>query len=149
VHGLITLLLDVIALAIILLLVRVFVLVVLVFAARVVMVLIVLMLTVVLSVVVIKLVASMVVGVLVTMLPVTQIAAVSKGKMNHLLLFLLLLLRDLVKVAGCFTSSLTLLKKGYEPKRVRGHCLVCFCKLVLMHLVLCKEDLFALLLDCG
>jgi hypothetical protein len=44
---------------------------------------------------------------------------------------------------------MTLLKKGYEPKRVHEHHFVCFHKLALMFLGLHKKDLFALLLSCG
>jgi hypothetical protein len=70
--------------------------------------------------------------------------------MSHLLLFwLLLVLGNLLKDAGCFIGSLTLLKKGYEPKRIHGHHFACFCKLKLMRLGLREEDLFALLLHCG
>jgi hypothetical protein len=70
--------------------------------------------------------------------------------MSRLLLFqLLLVLGDLLKNAGCFINSLTLLKKGSKPKRVYGHCLLCLCKLEKMHLGLRKEDLFALLMRRG
>jgi hypothetical protein len=69
--------------------------------------------------------------------------------MSRHLLFWLLFLRDLVKDSGHLIGSLTLLKKGYEPMQVHGHHFVCFCKLVLMHLGLRKEDLFALLLPLG
>ncbi len=75
--------------------------------------------------------------------------AASNGKMSYLLLFWLLFLLDHVKDAGRFIGSLTLLEKGYEPKRVRGHRLVFFCELELMRLGLREEDLFALLLSCG
>jgi hypothetical protein len=44
---------------------------------------------------------------------------------------------------------MTLFKKGHKPKRVRGHLFVCFHELVLMHLGLRKEELFAFLLHCG
>jgi hypothetical protein len=148
VHGIITLFLEVIALAIILLLVGLF-LVVLVFMTRVIVVLIVLILTVMLPVIPIALVTFMVVVVLATMLPVACITAASNGKMSRLLLFWLLFLHDLVKVSGCFIGSLTLFEKSYEPKRVGGHCFVHFCKFVLMRLWLCEEDLFGLLLCCG
>jgi hypothetical protein len=82
----------------------------------------------------------MVVAVFVTMLPAVQIMAASNGKMSRLLLIWLFLLLDLVMDAGCFIGSLALLKKGYEPKRVHGHCFICFGKLVLVPLGLRKED---------
>jgi hypothetical protein len=69
--------------------------------------------------------------------------------MSHLLIFWLLLLLELVKDIGCFVSSLILLNKGHETKRVHGHHFVCFHKLVLMRLGLHKKDLLALLLQCG
>jgi hypothetical protein len=69
--------------------------------------------------------------------------------MSRLLLVWLLLLLDLVKDAGHFIGSLTLLEKGHKPKRVRGHHFVCFRKLKLMPLWLRKKDLFAVLLHCG
>jgi hypothetical protein len=42
-----------------------------------------------------------------------------------------------------------LFEKGYEPKKGHGHQFVCFCKLELMRLGLCVEDVVALLLCCG
>jgi hypothetical protein len=107
------------------------------------------MATVMSSVIAIASVALMVVAILATTLPVAQITAASDRKMSRLLLFRLLLLLDLFKNAGHFIGSLTLLEKDYELKRVHGHHFVCFCKLVLMHLGLRKEDLIALLLGCG
>jgi hypothetical protein len=147
-HGLVALFLEVIALAIILLLMQLFVLVVLVFATRVIMASIVLMTIVRLLVVVIVSVALMVVVILAMMLRVAQITAMRDGKMNHFLCFWLLLL-DLLKDAGHFISSLTLLKKGNEPKRIHGHHFICLHKLELMCLGRLKEDLFGLLLRCG
>jgi hypothetical protein len=144
-----TLFLEVIVLVIILLLVGLFVLLVLVFAGRVVVALIVSMLAVMSLVIAIVLVTSMVVAVLAMILSVAQITAASDGKMSRHHLFQLLFLLDLVKDAGRFIVSLTLLEKGCEPKWIHRHCLVCFRKLVLMHLGLCKEDLLTLLLHCG
>ncbi len=69
--------------------------------------------------------------------------------MSCLLFLPLFLLLDLLKDANHFIGSLTLLKKGNEPKRVREHRLVCLPKLVLMRLGLLKEDFFVLLLHCG
>ncbi len=54
----------------------------------------------------------------------------------------MLVLLDLVKDAGRFIGSLALLEKGYEPKQVCGHHLVCFRELVLM----CHRPL---LMRCG
>jgi hypothetical protein len=149
-HGLAALFLEVIVLAIILLLIGLVVLVVPVFATRVIVASIVLM-TIVRSVVIaIALVALMVVVVLATMLPVAQSLAVHDRKMSQLLLFWLpLFLGNLLKNAGCFIGSLTLLEKGNKPKWDRGHHLVCLHKLELMCLGLHEEDLFALLLCCG
>jgi hypothetical protein len=64
--------------------------------------------------------------------------------MSHLLLFWLFVLLDLVKDADHFIGSLTLLKKGDEPKQVCGHCLV-FSPTNWLR----EEDLFTLLLRCG
>jgi hypothetical protein len=111
--------------------------------------LIILMATVMLLFVTFALVALMVVKILAMMLPVAQITTASNKKMSRLLLFWLLFLLDLVKDVGHSISSLTLLKKGYEPKRVCAHHLVCFRELVLMRLGLRKKYLFALLLSCG
>jgi hypothetical protein len=69
--------------------------------------------------------------------------------MIHLLLCWLLLLLELVKDTGFFTSGLTMLKKGHEPKSFCGQRLVCLRKRLLMHLGLRQKDLFALLLHCG
>ncbi len=69
--------------------------------------------------------------------------------MSRLLLYWLLFLLELVNDASHLIGSLTLLKKGYETKRICGHHFVGFHKLVLMRLGLCKKDLFALLLCCG
>ncbi len=110
-HGLITLLPEVIALAIIPLLLGLF-LGLLVFATRVIMALIVLMATVMSLVVGITLVDLMVVAIFATMLWVAQIMDARDGKMSRLLLFWLLLLLDLVMDTSCFIGSLTLLKKG-------------------------------------
>ncbi len=70
------------------------------------------------------------------------------GKVSRLLLFwLLLVLGNLLKNAGYFICSLTLLKKGNKPKQVRDHRLVCLHKLNLMCLRLHKEDF--LLFSCA
>jgi hypothetical protein len=150
VHGLVALFLKVITLAIIFLLIGLVALVVLFVAIRMIMALIVMMTTVGSSILAIALVTLMVLRLLVTMLPVAQIMAACDGKMSRLLLFwLLIVLGNLLTNACLFIGSLTLLKKGNTPKRVRGHHLVCLRKLKLMHLGMHKEDLFALLLLHG
>ncbi len=123
-HGLVIVFLEMVAIVIILLLVGPFVLVILVFAIRVIVALIILMATAVLLVIAIASTALMVDAILEMMLPVALITAASNMKMSRLLLFWLLFLLDLVKDAGCFIGSLTLLKKGYMQKQVCGHCLV-------------------------
>ncbi len=76
--------------------------------------------------------------------------AMHNGKLSCLLLFWLLLVPgNLLKNTSRFVSCLALLQKGNELKWVCGHHLVCICKLKLMHLGLCKEDFFALLLCRG
>ncbi len=125
-HGLFALFLEVIALATILLLIGLVALVVLIVVTRMIVALIVFMTIVGSLVVVIALVASMIVALLAMMLPVAGITAARARKMSRLLLFwLLLVLGDLLKNAGRFIGSLTLLEKGNKPKRVHGHCLVC------------------------
>jgi hypothetical protein len=148
VHGLVTLFLEVIMLAIILLLIGLVALVVLVFVMRVIVVSIILMMIIGSSVVAFAFVASMIVAILATILPVAWITAAHEGKMSRLLLFwLLLLLGNLLKNAGRFFGSLTLLEKGDKPKWVHGHHLVCVHELKLMHLGLRKED--SLLFSCA
>ncbi len=98
-------------------------------ATKMIVMLIILTMIVGLVVVMIVLVALMIVAVLVAMiLPVAGFTAACNGKMSRLLLFwLLLILGNLLKNAGCFVGCLTLLKKSNELKRVRRHCLVCIC----------------------
>jgi hypothetical protein len=142
VHGLVTLLLEVIMFAIILLLVGLFILIVLIFRTRVIVALIVSMVTVMLPFVVIMLVVLMLATVLAMMLLVVQITAASDRKMSSLLSF------------SCFFSLIlsrmpaALSAVWHCPKRLRGHRLDCLCKLVLMCLGLRKENLFVLLLRC-
>jgi hypothetical protein len=131
-HGLVAFFLEVIVLEIILLLVGLFVFVVLVFTMRVIVALIILMRIVRSLVIVIMLGALKVVAMLATMLPVSQITAACNGKMSHFFLFWLFCLLGLLKDAGPIIGSLALLKKGDKTKRVCGHHLVCFRKLMLM-----------------
>jgi hypothetical protein len=128
VFDLVVLLFEVIMFAVIFLLVVIF-LVVLLFATRMIMAFIVLMATVMLMFVTIALVPSMVVTILVTMMLVVQVMAASDGNMSRLLFLWLFLLLELTKEAGRFVGNLTLLQKRHKPKRVCGHCFVCFRKL--------------------
>jgi hypothetical protein len=104
-----------------------------------------------LLVVAIVLVALTVVAILVvTMQLVAGFMATGGKKMSRLLFFwLLLVLDNLLKNTNHFVDRLTLLKESNELERVCGHCLGCICKLELIRLGLCKEDLFTLLLCCG
>ncbi len=122
---------------------------VLLFGTRVIIALIVLMAAIVPAFIAIALVTSMAVAVFGTMMPVVSVTAVGNREMSRLYLLLLLLLLELVKDTSHFFGSLALLKKDNEPKRVRGHCFVCFHKLKLMRLWLHKKDLFAFLLCHG
>ncbi len=63
--------------------------------------------------------------------------------------WLLFILGNLLKNANCFVGCLTLLKESDELEWVSEHCLVCICKLKLMHLRLRKEDLLTPLLHHG
>jgi hypothetical protein len=143
VQGLVALFLEVITLAIILLLIGLAALMVLVVTTRMIVALIVLMRIASSLVIVIASVTSMIVAPFATMLLVAQIAAACDGKMSCRLLFWLL------KDAGRFIGSLTLLEKDNDPKQVCGHRFVCIPKLKLMCLGLHREDLFALLLCHG
>jgi hypothetical protein len=67
------------------------------------------------------------------------------GKMSHFLFFWLLLLEN----ASHFIGRLTLLEESDELERVSVHCFVQVCEFELMHLGMCKEDLFTLLLRRG
>ncbi len=70
--------------------------------------------------------------------------------MSHFLsLWLLLILVNILENASCLVACLTLLNEGDELEQVSGHHLVQVHKLELMHLGLCKEDLFTLLLHHG
>ncbi len=113
-HDLVVLLFEVIAFAVIFLFIGLFLFVHL-FAIRMIMASIISMVTVVLTFVAIALVASMIVAVLAMTMPMVLVTAGSNRKMSRLLFFWLLLLLELVKDAGCFIHSLTLLKKGHRP----------------------------------
>jgi hypothetical protein len=147
-HGLLALFLGVIALVIILLFVGLAALRVLVVAPKTIIALIVSMTILGLAIVAIALVALMVVGMyMTTMLPVAQFMAKRGSKLSHVLLFwLLLVLSDLLENASHLVGCLTLLEESNQLEQVSRDRLVQVCKLELMRLGLCKEDLFTLLL---
>ncbi len=152
VHGLhITLFLEVIVLAIIPLVVGLVVPCVLVIASTTIMSSIVSMTIIRSAIVAITLVASMVIAIFVaTVLLVPQFTATDSRNMSrNLFIWLLLVLGNLLKNASCLVSRLTLLKEGNHSEWVGRYRLVQVGKLVLVHLRLCKEDLFTLLLLHG
>jgi hypothetical protein len=150
-HGLVTLFLEVIALAIILLVVGLAVPHVIVVASTTIMVLIVLMTIIRLAIVAITLVASMVITTFVaTVLLVAQFMATCCRNMSRtLFLWLLLVPGNLLKNASCLVGCLTLLEEGNHSERVDRYRLVQVGKLVLVRLGLREEDLFTLLLRRG
>ncbi len=150
-HGLVTLFLEVIVLAIILLVVRLVVLCILVVALTTIMASIVLTTIVRLAIIVIMSVALIVIAIFVaTVLLVAQFTAASCRNMSRsLFLWLLLVLGNLVKNASHLVGRLTLLEEGNHSDWVGRYRLVQVGKLVLVHLRLCKEDLFTLLLRRG
>jgi hypothetical protein len=151
VQGLVTLFLEVIVLAIILLVVGLAVLRILIVASTTIMALIVLMIIIRLAIVMITLVASMVIAIFVaTVLLVAQFTATCCRNMSRtLFLWLLLVPGNLLKNASCLVGRVTLLKEGNHSERVGRYRLVQVGKLVLVHLGLREEDLFTLLLRRG
>ncbi len=146
-HGLVTLFLEVIALAIILLVVGLVAPHVLVVGLRAIMVPIILMTIVGTLIIAVALVASMIAAIVTTaMLTVAQFTATCDRKLSHFPFLWLLVLGDLLKNASCLVSCLTLLKEGNHLEQVSRHHLVQVGKLVLVRLGLRKEDLFTLLL---
>jgi hypothetical protein len=124
-HGLVALVLDVIALAIILLVIGLGALWVLVIALRAIVVLIVLMTIVGSVIVAVALVASMVVVIFTTaILMVAWFMATRGRKMSCFLFLRLLVLGVLLKNASRLVGCLTLLKEGDHLERVSRHCLV-------------------------
>ncbi len=150
-HGLITLFLEVITLAIILLVVGLAVPHVLVITSTTIMALIVLMMIIRLAFIAVASVASMMVAVVATaMLAVARFMTTCGRKMSHFLfLWLLLVLGNLIKNASRLVGCLTLLKEGNHSERVGRYRLVQVGELVLVRLRLREEDLFTLLLRCG
>ncbi len=150
-HGLVTLFLEVIALAIILLVVGLAVPHVLVVASTTIMALIVLMMIIRLAIVAITLVALMVILIYVAMvLLVARFTATSCRNMSRTLFLQLLLVHgNLLKNASGLVGRLTLLKEGNHSERVGRYRLVQAGELVLVRLGLHEEDLFTLLLCRG
>jgi hypothetical protein len=150
-HGLIALFPVVITLVIILLVIGLGAFQVLVITSRAIVALIISMTIVRLAIVVIVLVVLMMVAVVTNaMLTVARFRSTCDRKMSlFLFLWLLLILGDLIKNASRFVGRLTLLKEGNHSEQVGMHHLVQVGELVLVHLRICKEDLFTLLLLCG
>jgi hypothetical protein len=149
VHGLVTLFLEVIALAIISLVVGLVAPHVLVDALRAIVVPIVLMTIVGLSIIASALVALMIVTIVTTaMLMVAQFMAMCDRKLSRFPFLWLLVLGNLLENVSRLVGCLTLLKEGNHLEWVSGHRLVQVGKLVLVCLGLCEEDLFTLLLRC-
>jgi hypothetical protein len=150
VHGIVTLFLEVIALAIIHLLIGLVALVVFVIVMRMIVSLIILMAIVRSLVIAIGLVTLMIIVLLAKMLPVAQIMAVHDGWWAIFFFFgCFLSLGIFSRMPVALSAAWHCSKKGNKPKRVHGHCFVCLCKLKVMCLWLHKEDLFALLLRHG
>ncbi len=150
-HGLVTLFLEAITFAIVLLVVGRVVFRVLVVALTTIMALIVLMMIVRSAIVAITLVALMVIGIFVVRVLLVARFTVTCSRNMSCTIFLLLLLvfGNLLENASHLVSCLTLLKEGNHSERVSRHYLVQVGELVLVCLWLRKEDLFTLLLHCG
>ncbi len=151
VHGLVTLFLEVIALAIILLVVGLAVPCVLVIVLTTIMALIISMMIIRSAIISITSVTLMVIAIFVaTVLLVARFMATCCRNMSHtLFLWLLLVPGNLLKNASCLVGCLTLLKEGNHSEQVARYHLVQVGKLVLVCLGLHKEDLFTLLLRRG
>ncbi len=148
-HGLVTLFVEVIALAIVILVVGLVAPHVFVVALRAIMAPIVLMTKVGSSIIAVTLVALMIVVIFTTaMLTVAQFMATCDGKLSGFPFFWLLVIGNILENASRLVRCLTLLKEGNHLERVSRHHLVQVGKLVLVHRRLCKEDLLTLLLCC-
>ncbi len=147
-HGLVTLFLEVIALALILLVVGLAVPHVLVITLTTIMAFIISMMIIRSAII---MVALMMVAVTATaMLVVARFTTTCGRKMSRFLfLWLLLILGNLIKNASRLVGCLTLLKEGNHSERVGRYRLVQVSELVLVHLRLREEDLFTLLLRRG
>ncbi len=150
-HGLVSLFLEVIALAIIPLFVGLVAPCVLVVASTMIMASIILMTIVRLAIVVITSVASMVAAIFVTtvLLAARFIATCGRNMSCTLFLWLLLVLGDLLENASHLVGCLPLLEEGNHSEWVGRHHLVQVSELVLVRLRLWEEDLFTLLLRRG
>ncbi len=150
-HGLVTLFLEVIVLAIILLVVGLAVPHVFVVASTTFIALIVLMMIIRLAIVTITSVALMVIAIFVaTVLLVARFTATCCRNMScTLFLWLLLVPGSLLENASHLVGCLTLLKEGNHSEWVGRYHLVQVGKLVLVRLGLHEEDLFTLLLRRG
>jgi hypothetical protein len=147
VHGLVTLFLEEIALAIILLVVGLAAPHVLAIASRVIVVLIVLITIVRLLIIAVTLVALMIVAIFMTaILTVAQFMATCDRKLSRFPFLRLLVLGDLLENTSHLVGCLILLKEGNHLERVSRHRLVQVGKLILVHLGLREENLFTLLL---
>jgi hypothetical protein len=148
VHGLVTLFLEVIALALILLVVGLTVPHVLVITSTTIMALIV-SITIIRSAIIA--VASMMVVVVATAtLAVACFTTTCGRKMSRFLfLWLLLILGNLIKNASRLAGHLTLLKEGNHSEWIGRYPLVQIAELVLVRLRLHEEDQFTLLLRHG
>ncbi len=146
-HGLVTLFLEVITLGIILLVVGLVAPHVFVVPSRAIMAPIVSMRIVGLSIIAVMSVASMKVAIFMTaMLMIARFTATCDRKLSRFPFLWLLVLGDLLENTSRLVGCLTLLEEGNHLERVSRHHLVQVSKLVLVHLGLREEDLFALLL---
>ncbi len=148
-HGLVTLFLEVIALAIILLVIGLVAPHILVVVSRTMVAPIVSMTIVGSLIITVVSVALVIVSIFTTvMLTVALFMATCNRKLSHFPFHWLLVLVNLLKNANHLVGCLTLLEEGNHLERVSRHCLVQVSKLVLVRLGLRKEDLFTLLLCC-
>ncbi len=148
-HCLVTLFLEVILLAIILLVVGLVAPHVLVVAVREIVAPIVLMTIVGSSIIVVALVTSVIVVIVMTaMLTIAQFMATCNRKLSCFPFLWLLVLGNLLENASHRVGCLTLLEEGNHLERVSRHHLVQVGELVLVRLGLREEDSFTLLLHC-
>ncbi len=148
-HGLVTLILEVIALAIILLVIGLVAPHVLVVPLRMIVAPIVLMMIVGSSIIAVALVALVIVAIFTTaMFMEAQFMATCDRKLSRFPFLCLLVLGNLLENTSHLVGCLTLLEEGNHLERVSRHRLVQVGELVLARLGLCEEDLFTLLLRC-
>ncbi len=146
-HGLVTLFLEVIPLAIILLVIGLVAPHVLVVTSRAIVAPIVLMTIVGSLIVAVTLVTLMIVAIFTAaMLGVAWFTAMCNRKLSRFPFLLLLILGNHLKNASHLVGCLTLLKEGNRLEQVSRHHFVQVSKLVLVQLGLCKDNLFTFLL---